>query len=52
MYDHNRLKVKDVREECALLQGSRGREGSVRGSQDDSGAGFGPKDAPALGSMR
>jgi catechol 2,3-dioxygenase-like lactoylglutathione lyase family enzyme len=48
MYDHIGLKVKDVAKSVRFYKEALGALGHVLGSQDESGAGFGPKDAPAL----
>lgn len=48
MYDHIGLQVKDVAASAKFYQAALGGLGHVLSSQDEAGAGLGPKDAPAL----
>jgi len=48
MYDHIGLKVKDVAASVRFYKAALGGLGYVLCSQDESGAGFGPKGEPAL----
>lgn len=48
MYDHIGLKVKDVKASARFYSAALGALGHVLASQDDNGAGLGPKDEPAL----
>ena len=48
MYDHIGLKVKDVDASARFYEAALAPLGYVKASQDSSGAGFGPKGAPAL----
>lgn len=48
MYDHIGLKVKDVGASVRFYQAALSALGHVLGSQDESGASFGPPGAPAL----
>lgn len=48
MYDHIGLKVKDVNASARFYKATLEPLGHVLGSQDDSGASFGPPGAPAL----
>jgi catechol 2,3-dioxygenase-like lactoylglutathione lyase family enzyme len=48
MYDHIGLKVKDLDVSVRFYTAALKPLGFVLCSRDDSGAGFGPKDAPAL----
>lgn len=48
MYDHIGLKVKDLDAAVRFYQAALAPLGHVLCSRDDSGAGFGPKDEPAL----
>jgi catechol 2,3-dioxygenase-like lactoylglutathione lyase family enzyme len=48
MYDHVGLKVRDVGASVRFYAAALKPLGHVLGSQDDSGAGIGPPDAPAL----
>jgi catechol 2,3-dioxygenase-like lactoylglutathione lyase family enzyme len=48
MYDHIGLKVRDVDASVRFYQAALAGLGHVLCSRDTSGAGFGPKDAPAL----
>ena len=48
MYDHIGLKVKDVEKSVRFYKEALGALGHVLASQDESGAGLGAKDAPAL----
>ena len=48
MYDHIGLKVKDLDASVRFYTAALKPLGLVLCSRDDSGAGFGPKDAPAL----
>jgi catechol 2,3-dioxygenase-like lactoylglutathione lyase family enzyme len=48
MYDHIGLKVRDLDASIKFYTAALAPLGHVLCSRDDSGAGFGPKDAPAL----
>jgi predicted lactoylglutathione lyase len=48
MYDHIGLHVKDLNAAVRFYKAALAGLGHVLCSQDASGAGFGPKDAPAL----
>ncbi|HEX9446745.1 MAG TPA: VOC family protein [Dongiaceae bacterium] len=48
MYDHIGLQVKNVAASARFYQAALAGLGHVLSSQDDSGAGLGPKGAPAL----
>jgi catechol 2,3-dioxygenase-like lactoylglutathione lyase family enzyme len=48
MYDHVGLKVRDLAASLKFYRAALKPLGHVVGSSDDSGAGLGPKDAPAL----
>jgi len=48
MYDHVGLKVKDVAASARFYAAALGGLGHVVASQDENGAGIGPKGAPAL----
>jgi catechol 2,3-dioxygenase-like lactoylglutathione lyase family enzyme len=48
MYDHIGLKVKDLDASVRFYSATLGALGYELCSRDASGAGFGPKDAPAL----
>jgi catechol 2,3-dioxygenase-like lactoylglutathione lyase family enzyme len=48
MYDHIGLRVKDLAASVRFYSAVLGELGYVLASQDESGAGFGPKGAPAL----
>jgi catechol 2,3-dioxygenase-like lactoylglutathione lyase family enzyme len=48
MYDHIGLKVKDIEASVRFYEAALAPLGFVLCSRDDSGAGFGPPDAPAL----
>ncbi|HZF16682.1 MAG TPA: VOC family protein [Steroidobacteraceae bacterium] len=48
MYDHIGLKVKDLDASVRFYEHALGALGHVICSRDDSGAGLGPKGAPAL----
>ena len=48
MYDHVGLKVKDVAASVRFYGAALAPLGHVVGSQDEAGAGLGPKGAPAL----
>jgi len=48
MYDHIGLQVKDVAVSARFYQAALGGLGHVLSSQDETGAGLGPKGAPAL----
>jgi catechol 2,3-dioxygenase-like lactoylglutathione lyase family enzyme len=48
MYDHIGLKVGDLAKSVAFYTAALKPLGYLLSSQDDSGAGFGPQDAPAL----
>lgn len=48
MYDHIGLKVKDIDASVRFYEAALAPLGFVMSSQDESGAGFGPKGAPAL----
>jgi catechol 2,3-dioxygenase-like lactoylglutathione lyase family enzyme len=48
MYDHIGLKVKSLDASVRFYTAALAPLGHVLNSRDDSGAGFGPKDAPAL----
>jgi len=48
MYDHIGLKVKDVDASVRFYESALAPLGYVLASRDESGAGFGPKGAPAL----
>ena len=48
MYDHIGLKVKDVEASARFYKAALAPLGFVLDSQDESGAGLGPKGAPAL----
>jgi catechol 2,3-dioxygenase-like lactoylglutathione lyase family enzyme len=48
MYDHIGLKVKDIDASVRFYEAALAPLGFVVSSQDESGAGFGPKGAPAL----
>jgi len=48
MYDHIGLKVKDVGKSVRFYKEALGALGHVLASEEESGAGLGPKDAPAL----
>jgi catechol 2,3-dioxygenase-like lactoylglutathione lyase family enzyme len=48
MFDHIGLKVRDVEAAVRFYQAALGPLGHVLASQDEPGAGFGPKGAPAL----
>ena len=48
MYDHIGLKVNDLAASCRFYQAALAPLGYVLGSHDESYAGIGPVDAPAL----
>jgi catechol 2,3-dioxygenase-like lactoylglutathione lyase family enzyme len=48
MYDHIGLKVRDLDASVRFYTAALAPLGHVLSSRDDSGAGFGPEDAPAL----
>ena len=48
MYDHIGLKVRDLDASVKFYTAALAPLGHVLCSRDSSGAGFGPKDAPAL----
>ncbi len=48
MYDHIGLKVKDVGASVRFYEATLAALGHVLCSRSETGAGFGPKDAPAL----
>jgi len=48
MYDHLGLKVNDLAKSTRFYEAALAPLGHVLGSHDDSYAGLGPKDAPAL----
>jgi catechol 2,3-dioxygenase-like lactoylglutathione lyase family enzyme len=48
MFDHIGLQVKDVDASVKFYQAALAGLGHVMASQDENGAGLGPKDAPAL----
>jgi catechol 2,3-dioxygenase-like lactoylglutathione lyase family enzyme len=48
MYDHIGLKVKDVGAAVRFYEAALASLGHVLCSRDETGAGFGPPDAPAL----
>jgi len=48
MYDHIGLKVKDLAASVRFYEGALAPLGHVLCSRDDAGAGFGPRNAPAL----
>lgn len=48
MYDHLGLKVRDVGASVRFYRAALAPLGHVLAAQDESGAGLGPKDAPAL----
>jgi len=48
MYDHLGLKVNDLAKSLRFYEAALAPLGHVLGSNDDSYAGLGPKDAPAL----
>jgi catechol 2,3-dioxygenase-like lactoylglutathione lyase family enzyme len=48
MYDHVGLKVRDIDAAVRFYTGALAPLGHVLCSRDDSSAGFGPQDAPAL----
>jgi catechol 2,3-dioxygenase-like lactoylglutathione lyase family enzyme len=48
MYDHIGLKVKDVAASVRFYEAALKPLGYVKASSDESGAGFGPRGAPAL----
>lgn len=48
MYDHIGLKVRDLDASVRFYTAALAPLGHVLCSRDDSGAGFGPEDAPAL----
>ena len=48
MYDHIGLKVRNLDASITFYTAALAPLGHVLCSRDDSGAGFGPKDAPAL----
>jgi catechol 2,3-dioxygenase-like lactoylglutathione lyase family enzyme len=48
MFDHIGLKVRHLDQSLRFYAATLGPLGHVVGSQDDSSAGLGPKDAPAL----
>ena len=48
MYDHIGLKVKDIEASVRFYSAALAPLGFVLASKDASGAGFGPKDAPAF----
>jgi len=48
MYDHLGLRVKDLDASVRFYEATLAALGHVLDSRDDSGAGFGPKGAPAL----
>src|SRR5689334_6560074 len=48
MYDHIGLKVKDIKASARFYGAALGALGHVVASQDESGAGIGPKGEPAL----
>jgi catechol 2,3-dioxygenase-like lactoylglutathione lyase family enzyme len=48
MYDHIGLKVKDIAASVRFYEAALAPLGHVVCSQDESGAGLGPADAPAL----
>ncbi len=48
MYDHIGIKVKDLKAATRFYKAVLADLGHVLGSSDENGAGFGPKDAPAL----
>ena len=48
MYDHIGLKVKSLDASVRFYTAALAPLGHVLNSRDDSGAGFGPKDTPAL----
>jgi catechol 2,3-dioxygenase-like lactoylglutathione lyase family enzyme len=48
MYDHIGLKVKDLKASVRFYSAALAELGHVLASQDESGAGLGPKGSPAL----
>ncbi len=48
MYDHIGLRVKNVAASARFYEAALKALGHVKSSEDEHGAGFGPKDAPAL----
>ena len=48
MYDHVGLKVKDIAASVRFYEAALKPLGFVKASGDETSAGFGPKDAPAL----
>jgi catechol 2,3-dioxygenase-like lactoylglutathione lyase family enzyme len=48
MYDHIGLRVKDIEASVRFYEAALGALGHVVASSDETSAGLGPKDAPAL----